>query len=107
MPSARGELEITDLNKLYLAQGTLTAPRMGRGVAWLDTGTFESLHQASSFVETIEQRQGLKIACLEEIAFTQGWITAEEVARLAEPLENNSYGRYLLDLVARNQVRQV
>jgi len=104
-PSRRGELEITDLNTLYLEQGKLSVEQMGRGMAWLDTGTFESLHQASNFVETIEQRQGLKIACLEEIAFTQGWITAADIARLAEPL-NNSYGRYLLDLVARHQVRQ-
>ena len=100
-PSPRGELEITDINKRYLAAGDLSVERMGRGMAWLDTGTHESLLQAANFVETIEQRQGLKIACLEEIAFNQSWITAEEVTRQAEPLAKNSYGKYLLELLER------
>jgi len=100
-PSHRGELEITDLNRSYLADGSLHLVRLGRGYAWLDTGTHESLQQAASFIETIETRQGLKIACPEEIAFQQGWINAEQVLRLAEPLKNSGYGEYLKDLVAR------
>ena len=102
-PSARGELEITDINKRYLEEGALRVEKMGRGMAWLDTGTHESLLQAANFVETIEQRQGLKIACLEEIALTQGWIKVEDVARQAEPLAKNSYGRYLLELLERRK----
>jgi glucose-1-phosphate thymidylyltransferase len=98
-PSARGELEITDLNRRYLEQGHLHVEVLGRGMAWLDTGTHESLLQAANFVETIESRQGLKIACPEEIAFRQGWIGAEDVARLAEPMAKNGYGRYLLSLL--------
>ncbi|MDQ3398149.1 MAG: sugar phosphate nucleotidyltransferase, partial [Deinococcota bacterium] len=98
-PSARGELEITDINKGYLAKGQLRVEVMGRGMAWLDTGTHESLLQASNFVETIEARQGLKLACLEEVAYRKGWIAAEEVARLAEPMKKNAYGRYLLELI--------
>ena len=100
-PSPRGELEITDINQRYLENGSLNVEKMGRGMAWLDTGTHESLLQAANFVETIEQRQGLKIACLEEIAFTQDWITAEDVVRQAEPLAKNSYGKYLLELLER------
>jgi len=100
-PSARGELEITDLNRSYLRDGSLHLERLGRGYAWLDTGTHESLQQASNFIETIETRQGLKVACPEEIAFQQGWIDAEQVLRLAEPLKNSGYGEYLVDLVAR------
>ncbi len=98
-PSARGELEITDLNRRYLEQGHLHVEVLGRGMAWLDTGTHESLLQAANFVETIESRQGLRIACPEEIAFRQGWIGAEDVARLAEPMAKNGYGRYLLSLL--------
>lgn len=98
-PSPRGELEITDVNQTYLASGELHVERLGRGMAWLDTGTHASLLQASNFVETIEARQGLKIACLEEIAFRQGWIGAEEVARAAEPMKSSGYGRYLLRLL--------
>jgi len=98
-PSARGEYEITDVNRAYLERGTLKVELLGRGMAWLDTGTHESLLQACNFVETIEARQGLKIACLEEIAYRQGWIGAEQVARLAEPLAKTGYGRYLLDLL--------
>jgi glucose-1-phosphate thymidylyltransferase len=100
-PSARGEYEITDINKRYLEMGQLSVEMMGRGMAWLDTGTHESLLQASNFVETIEARQGLKVACLEEIAFNKGWITAEQVATLAKPLEKNQYGQYLLGLLKR------
>ena len=99
-PSARGELEITDINRRYLAAGKLRVQRMGRGMAWLDTGTPESLLQASNFVETIEQRQGLKIACLEEIALTKNWIGVQDVAEIAEPLKN-AYGDYLRKLIRR------
>lgn len=98
-PSSRGELEITDVNRQYLDWGELHVELLGRGVAWLDTGTHESLLQAGEFVSTVEQRQGLKIACLEEIAFHAGWITAEDVVRLAQPLRKNGYGEYLLSVV--------
>lgn len=98
-PSARGELEITDVNKVYLARRTLHVETMRRGYAWLDTGTHESLLQAASFVQTIQERQGLKIACLEEIAYRMGYITKDQVVRLAEPLEKNEYGQYLLRMV--------
>jgi len=100
-PSRRGELEITDLNRSYLDDGSLHLERLGRGYAWLDTGTHESLQQAASFIETIEARQGLKVACPEEIAFLQGWIDAQQVLRLAEPLKSSGYGEYLTELVAR------
>jgi len=98
-PSARGELEITDVNKIYLAQQKLKVETMRRGYAWLDTGTHESLLQASSFVQTIEDRQGLKIACIEEIVYRKGYIDAEQVLRLAQPLKKNDYGQYLEQLV--------
>ena len=97
-PSPRGELEITDLNKRYLAQGNLQLEKMGRGYAWLDTGTHESLVQASTYIQTLEQRQGLRICCPEEIAFVQGWIDTQALLKLAEPLSKNGYGRYLLQL---------
>jgi len=100
-PSPRGELEITDLNRRYLADGSLHLERLGRGYAWLDTGTHESLQQASSFIETIENRQGLKVACPEEIAFLQGWIDDKRVVELAEPLRNSGYGEYLIQLLVR------
>src|SRR5690606_16835737 len=100
-PSARGELEITDVNREYLRRGALRMEIFGRGMAWLDTGTHESLHEASSFIETIEKRQGLKVACPEEIAFRLGWIDAEQVLRLARAMNTNSYGRYLERLVER------
>jgi glucose-1-phosphate thymidylyltransferase len=99
-PSDRGELEITDVNRAYLEMGQLHVERLGRGIAWLDTGTHESMMQASSFIEVIEQRQGLKVACIEEIAYLKGYIGSEDVLRLAHPLRNNGYGRYLIDLVA-------
>jgi len=98
-PSPRGELEITDLNKCYLEEGTLKTELLGRGMAWLDTGTHESLMQASNFIASIEQRQGLKVACLEEIAFRKGYISASELEVLAKPLLKNQYGQYLMKLL--------
>jgi glucose-1-phosphate thymidylyltransferase len=98
-PSARGELEITDVNKTYLKDGLLRVEKLGRGIAWLDTGTHESLSQASVFIQTIEDRQGLKVACLEEIAFQLKYIDADQVKRLAEPLLKNGYGQYLLSML--------
>lgn len=97
-PSPRGELEITDLNKSYLQDGSLQVKLLGRGMAWLDTGTHESLLRASTFVESIEERQGLKIACLEEIAFRKGYISKDELVELAKPLSKNQYGQYLLKI---------
>lgn len=97
--SERGELEITSINQAYLQKGELNVERLGRGFAWLDTGTHESLLEASHFVQTIELRQGYKIACLEEIAFSNGWMSREEVLKKAEEMNNNSYGKYLIDLL--------
>jgi glucose-1-phosphate thymidylyltransferase len=99
-PSARGELEITELNCRYLAASGLRVEIMGRGYAWLDTGTHDSLLEAVQFIATIEKRQGLKVACPEEIAFRRGWIDAEQLTRLAQPLAKADYGRYLLSLLA-------
>lgn len=103
-PSPRGELEITDLNRRYLEEGSLHLEQLGRGYAWLDTGTHQSLLEASNYIETIEARQGLRVCCPEEIAFYSGWIDEEQLVRLAQPLIKNGYGRYLLDLVEREFV---
>ena len=98
-PSARGELEITDVNTAYLRRGQLQVEKLGRGIAWLDTGTHEALLQASTFIQTIEERQGLMVACVEEIAYRMGYIAADDVLRIARPMRGNSYGQYLLRLV--------
>lgn len=98
-PSARGELEITDVNSRYLDQGQLNVEIMGRGYAWLDTGTHDSLLEAGQFIATLERRQGLKVACLEEVAYRWGWITAEQVEKLAQPMLKNGYGQYLLKVI--------
>jgi len=97
-PSGRGELEISDLNRLYLVENRLKTKIMGRGIAWLDTGTHETLLQASVYVQTIEERQGLKVSCIEEIAFKQGFINREQLISLARPLTKNQYGKYLLKI---------
>jgi glucose-1-phosphate thymidylyltransferase len=99
-PSARGELEITDVNRAYLAWNELNVITMGRGIAWLDTGTHESLNQAANFIETIESRQGLKVACLEEVAYRMGYIDGSQVCKLAQPMINNGYGQYLVNMIA-------
>ena len=100
-PSNRGELEITSINQAYLERGDLNVEILGRGFAWLDTGTFDSLQAASSFVQTIEHRQGYKIACLEEIAFNRGWLSSEQIQRTSEALKKSGYGEYLLDLIKK------
>ncbi|PSV10553.1 glucose-1-phosphate thymidylyltransferase RfbA [Photobacterium leiognathi] len=102
-PSERGELEITTLNEMYLNDGSLNVELLGRGFAWLDTGTHESLHEASSFVETIQNIQGLKVACLEEIAWRNGWLTSEQVQELAKPMMKNEYGQYLMRIISENK----
>jgi glucose-1-phosphate thymidylyltransferase len=110
-PSARNELEITDLSQVYLDRGQLKVEILGRGYAWLDTGTHESLHQAASFIQTLEQRQGLKIACIEEIAYCQRYIDADQLYQLAKPLAKSSYGRYLMDIIKNDshaeQIQQI
>lgn len=104
-PSHRGELEITSINEMYLNDGTLNVELLGRGFAWLDTGTHESLHEASSFVQTIEKVQGLKVACLEEIAWRNGWLSDEDIIALSNPMMKNEYGQYLYRLVNENDKR--
>ena len=102
-PSARGELEITTVNQVYLEREQLKVQTLGRGFAWLDTGTHESLSEASTYIEVLEKRQGLKVACLEDIAYTQGWLTADDLRRIAEPMRKNQYGQYLLKRAAEQQ----
>ncbi len=102
-PSERGELEITDVNRTYLEWNDLHVEKLGRGIAWLDTGTHESLHQASSFIQTLQERQGMMVSCLEEIAYREGWMSADEVARIAEPMKKNEYGQYLLRMLEQEQ----
>jgi glucose-1-phosphate thymidylyltransferase len=104
-PSPRGELEITDLNKIYLVENTLNVKLLGRGMAWLDTGTHQSMLQASNFVESIEERQGLKVACLEEIAYRKGYITKEQLTELAKPLLKNQYGQYLMKIMNERVIK--
>ncbi len=104
VPSPRGELEITDLNRCYLQDGSMQLEKMGRGYAWLDTGTHESLVDASTYIETIEKRQGLRVCCPEEIAWYNGWIDADQLRSLAEPLSKNGYGQYLLSLLDHGRV---
>ncbi len=105
-PSARNELEITDLSRVYLERGQLSVELLGRGFAWLDTGTHESLHQAASFIQTLEQRQGFKVACVEEIAYRQGYIDADQLKQLAAPLAKSTYGRYLLDVLKGDRLAE-
>jgi len=105
-PSARGELEITDVNRLYLERGELQVETLGRGMAWLDTGTQEALLQASNFIQAIEQRQGLKVACPEEVAFKMGFIAAADVLRLAAAMRGNEYGRYLEQMIEEETSRR-
>jgi len=103
-PSARGELEITDLNRSYLQDGLLRVELMGRGMAWLDTGTPDSLHEASAYIRTLEHRQGMKVGCPEEVAYRMGWISAAQLEQLAQPLRKSGYGDYLLNLLIENEV---
>ncbi len=105
-PRPRGELEITDVNRTFLEWNALHVEKLGRGIAWLDTGTHESLQQASLFIQALQERQGLMAACLEEIAYHIGWITAEDVARIAEPMKQNDYGRYLLRMLEQEVAPQ-
>jgi glucose-1-phosphate thymidylyltransferase len=102
-PSPRGELEITDVNKAYLEWSELHVEKLGRGIAWLDTGTHESLQQASSFIQALQERQGLMVSCLEEIAYSLGWMTAVDVARIATPMKKNEYGQYLLRMLEQEK----
>ncbi|HIF9447292.1 TPA: glucose-1-phosphate thymidylyltransferase RfbA [Photobacterium damselae] len=105
-PSERGELEITTINQMYLNDSSLNVELLGRGFAWLDSGTHESLHEASSFVETLENVQGLKVACLEEIAWSNGWLSDDDIIRLAQPMLKNNYGQYLISLIENKTLRE-